>query len=384
MIQSLRKTFKKEFILIEKHLHQSLSSLLTRKLNLNPRLNFPLGVQKLFQSMSYSLFSRGKRFRPLLSLLTAQCLKKDLKYVLPFSSALEMVHTYSLIHDDLPCMDDSPLRRGKKANHRVFGEAVSVLSGNALLTEAFSLLARSYSRSSRLGLRLIEELSKAIGVFGMMGGQGVDMEMQRKNQEKKESKGLEKQKELEELREELRERKEQEAFLINPTKREKKSLIQRSERNGKEKNKRGKSQREENKEEERDFKFFSNPKIKDLSDLHLRKTGALIEYSLFGSALILKAQTSVQRKLKRYGSYLGLAFQVADDLLDRDQADTNQKNGQKDERKRRDIHTFPDVIGLEETKAFLERLTKLALSCIPEKEFALLRQVTEYNRSRIF
>jgi geranylgeranyl diphosphate synthase type II len=128
--------------------------------------------------MHYSLFAGGKRIRPILHLAAAEAVGGDSDACLPFACALELIHTYSLIHDDLPAMDDDDLRRGKATNHVVFGEAMAILAGDALLTEAFRLLS-SPSTLERLDpralLRAIHELAHAAGSQGMVGGQALDI-----------------------------------------------------------------------------------------------------------------------------------------------------------------------------------------------------------------
>lgn len=129
----------------------------------------------LLGSMEYSLNNGGKRFRPSLCLQTAEILNVTRALALPFAAALEMVHTYSLIHDDLPCMDDDDERRGQPTNHVRFGEALALLAGDALLTEAFVLISTHYSERSRDGLLLVSALARAAGSSGMVGGQAMDM-----------------------------------------------------------------------------------------------------------------------------------------------------------------------------------------------------------------
>ncbi len=130
----------------------------------------------LLDSTSYSLSSGGKRFRPLLSMAVAEHYESDPMQVLPWASAIEMVHTYSLIHDDLPCMDNDDERRGKPTNHKVYGESIALLAGDALLTEAFSILCKFYQADPQLGLQLVEKLSLAAGLQGMIAGQVKDMQ----------------------------------------------------------------------------------------------------------------------------------------------------------------------------------------------------------------
>ncbi|MBT4762785.1 MAG: polyprenyl synthetase family protein [Bdellovibrionaceae bacterium] len=130
-------------------------------------------IDSLFESMQYSVKSGGKRFRPLLSILTSKVLDKDVADVIPFAVAVEFIHTYSLIHDDLPCMDDDDLRRGQPSNHKKFGEDIALLAGDALLTEAFYLLSKHYGGARAGQLALL--LSEAIGATGMIGGQILDI-----------------------------------------------------------------------------------------------------------------------------------------------------------------------------------------------------------------
>lgn len=134
----------------------------------------------LYESMKYSLMAGGKRLRPMLVLAVLEALEKPLERGVPFACALEMIHTYSLVHDDLPAMDDDDLRRGKPTNHKVFGEATAILAGDALLTRAFSLIAESYLTHPDVKpittVNLIAELGKRAGATGMVGGQMADIE----------------------------------------------------------------------------------------------------------------------------------------------------------------------------------------------------------------
>jgi geranylgeranyl diphosphate synthase type II len=129
----------------------------------------------LSQAMQYTLFSRGKRIRPVLTLMTAELLGGDYNAALQSGSALEMIHTYSLIHDDLPAMDDDDLRRGKKTNHLVFGEAEAILAGDALLTYAFEVLSEVDIEAEKK-VKIINLAAKNAGFQGMVGGQVLDIE----------------------------------------------------------------------------------------------------------------------------------------------------------------------------------------------------------------
>ena len=132
---------------------------------------------RIYEAMQYSLVAGGKRIRPVLTLETCRMCGGDVQAALPFACAVEMVHTYSLIHDDLPCMDDDDLRRGKPTNHKVFGEANAVLAGDALLTAAFEMMTehRGALPAQRV-LEAVDCLSHAAGAAGMIGGQVLDME----------------------------------------------------------------------------------------------------------------------------------------------------------------------------------------------------------------
>lgn len=128
------------------------------------------------EAMRYSLEAGGKRVRPVLCLLAAEAVGGSLEAALPCAVALEFIHTYSLIHDDLPAMDDDELRRGKPTNHVVFGEGQAILAGDGLLTEAFALLARAPELPAERGLKALAVLAEAAGWRGMVGGQSLDLE----------------------------------------------------------------------------------------------------------------------------------------------------------------------------------------------------------------
>ncbi len=133
---------------------------------------------EIYNAMRYSLFAGGKRLRPILCIASAESMGGLLEDVLPAACALEMIHTYSLIHDDLPAMDNDDFRRGAPTSHKVFGEAVAVLAGDALLTEAFRLLtdpAAICSVEPARVVRIVHEIATAAGAGGMVGGQVVDI-----------------------------------------------------------------------------------------------------------------------------------------------------------------------------------------------------------------
>ena len=131
--------------------------------------------QKLFSSMRYSLLAGGKRLRPLLVLEFCRLCCGDIQKAMPFAAAVEMVHTYSLIHDDIPCMDNDDYRRGNPTNHKVYGEAVAILAGDGLLTAAFSYLAKA-DIPAEWKVKAVSVLSECAGELGMVGGQILDIE----------------------------------------------------------------------------------------------------------------------------------------------------------------------------------------------------------------
>ncbi len=265
----------------------------------------------LHRAMRYSIFAGGKRIRPVLMMAACEAVGGEPERVLPAACAMEMIHTYSLIHDDLPAMDDDDFRRGRPTNHKVFGEASAILAGDALLTEAFVLL--SGSEASRevpaaILCRVIQLISRAAGSQGMVGGQVVDMESEGK-------------------------------AIDFPT----------------------------------------------LEYIHTRKTGALMLASIQAGALIGGADEEAYGALTRYGEYAGLAFQVADDILDitGDQAELGKDVGSDQARGKA---TYPALLGLSEARARAAELKDLAVSALsplgeraePLREIA--RFIVERNR----
>lgn len=195
----------------------------------------------LREAMAYSLEAGGKRLRPLLVFATLQAFGKDRNLGVGAACALEMIHTYSLVHDDLPCMDDDDLRRGKPTNHKVFGEAMAVLAGDGLLTYAFQVIMAYEQKeiSAEKKVRLVLELAKAAGPEGMVGGQVADMEA------------------------------------------EGKQLT-----------------------------------IDELEYIHKHKTGKLLEFAVLAGSILSDATEEQEEKLLAFAKYIGLAFQIRDDILD--------------------------------------------------------------------
>lgn len=140
--------------------------------------------QTLIDSMKYSLMCGGKRVRPMLTLLFCELCNKDAEIALPYACAVEMIHTYSLIHDDLPCMDDDDYRRGKPSNHKVYGEDIATLSGDSMQSLAFEIMLSDEAVekvTASKACKAAYTLAKYCGTLGMVGGQVIDIEHESKN-----------------------------------------------------------------------------------------------------------------------------------------------------------------------------------------------------------
>jgi geranylgeranyl diphosphate synthase type II len=233
----------------------------------------------IYKAVRYSVFNGGKRIRPILCLAATEAVGGDLGPAIPVACALELIHSYSLIHDDLPAMDDDDFRRGKPTCHKVFGENIAILAGDALLTEAFVILSHveKVRLSAERRLAVIQEIAKAAGICGMVGGQALDVLS-------------------------------------------------------------GKSVSDED----------------TLNEIHRRKTGALIVAAVKSGAIIFNARKEKIQALAEYGINVGLAFQVADDILnvEGDRELMGKKTGSD---AAHDKLTYPSLLGLDLAK---EKLAK--------------------------
>lgn len=137
--------------------------------------------ETIYNSMRYSLMAGGKRLRPILCLATSELLGGTIDMAMPTACALEMIHTMSLIHDDLPAMDNDDYRRGKLTNHKVYGEDIAILAGDGLLTYAFEMIAKTQGVPADRVLKVITKVAKAVGAEGLVGGQVVDLESEGKS-----------------------------------------------------------------------------------------------------------------------------------------------------------------------------------------------------------
>jgi geranylgeranyl diphosphate synthase type II len=256
----------------------------------------------LREAMEYSLFAGGKRLRPALALGASELIGGSEDSALPVACALEMIHTYSLIHDDLPSMDNDDLRRGKPTSHKVYGEAIAILAGDALLTLAFEAAADSNDA------RVVREIAAAAGAQGMVGGQVIDLESENR-------------------------------------------------RLG----------------------------VPELRELHARKTGALIRVSVRAGAMVAGATDTQIDALTRYGEAIGLAFQIADDILDVvGNEEAIGKPVGSDEAKNKS--TYPAAVGLDGARALASEAVSSAIAALErfgdEAEIfrALARYIVERDR----
>jgi geranylgeranyl diphosphate synthase type II len=273
-----------------------------------PRENeLPATVHK---AMRYSVFAGGKRVRPILLLAACEAVGGDINAAMPAACSMEMIHTYSLIHDDLPAMDDDDFRRGNPTNHKVFGEAAAILAGDALLTEAFVLLSRpdTISRTDPLRLiKVIHEISHAAGSHGMVGGQVVDMESEGK----------------------------------------------------------------------------SDIDLPTVQYIHTHKTGALIRASVKAGAILGGADENSLSAITRFGEAIGLAFQIADDILDIEgTTEEIGKDAGSDEA--RGKATYPAVVGITAAKTRAAELVTLAMDALApfDQRAEPLREIANYIVNR--
>lgn len=228
--------------------------------------------ENLLASMRYSLFAGGKRLRPILVFASYHSFREDYEKTFRVAAALEMIHTYSLIHDDLPAMDDDDYRRGQLTNHKKFDEATAILAGDALLTYSFQLVATDPLLTDREKVYLIEHLAKASGAEGMVAGQILDMEG------------------------------------------EKKQLS-----------------------------------LAELEEVHRLKTGKLISFAVDAGAYLAGATAEQLQHLQDFAHYLGLIFQVQDDILDitGDAAKLGKPVGSDLANEK---STYPSLLGIEGAK----------------------------------
>ena len=293
------------------------------------RANWP---ESLKSAVEYSLMAGGKRLRPVLVLLACEVCQGERLSAMPAACAIEMIHTYSLIHDDLPSMDDDQLRRGRPTSHIVFGEALAILAGDCLLTHAFETVADSPLPADARAA-VVQVLAAAAGGSGMVGGQILDLEAERGQ-----LKGPQKAPFAAE------ESRSAETAGFNSTP----SAVQNlSDCLSNDQNPSNSSNLDE------------VNRVTHLTHIHSMKTGALIAASLEMGAICGAANRENRDRLRQYGLLIGLAFQIADDLLDI--TGSNSKLGKTTGR---DVDlgklTYPSLIGIEASRLKAEQLIQQA------------------------
>ncbi|GAW28630.1 polyprenyl synthetase family protein [Carboxydocella sp. ULO1] len=243
-------------------------------------------VKILYEAMAYSLLNGGKRIRGLLTMSACQTFCGSYKRALPTASAIEMIHCWSLIHDDLPCVDNDDFRRGKPSLHKVYGDAMALFAGDSLLVGGFNVLIegnRAFGLEHELIVDLVKEVSLAVGPLGLLGGQAMDMEYQGK--------------------------------VVD---------------------------------------------FDTLSSIHHYKTGALLRASVYTGAMIGGANPEALEGISKFGTYLGIAFQIVDDILDViGDKEKMGKSVRKDNRDKK--NTYPAYLGIEKSIEEAERLYNMAL-----------------------
>jgi geranylgeranyl diphosphate synthase type II len=260
------------------------------------------------EAMRYSLFAGGKRVRPILCLAVCEAVGGEGENALPAAMALECIHTYSLIHDDLPAMDDDGLRRGKPTNHVLYGEAGAILAGDGLLTLAFELLSGNLlaALAPLDRLQIINIIAAGAGSLGMVGGQAIDIACEGKDID-----------------------------------------------------------------------------LVTLRQIHSRKTGALITASVQAGAIIGGADSHQFTALTTYGEKIGLAFQIADDLLNVE-GTTEQLGKAAGSDVERGKATYPAIFGREKARTMAENTIAAALGALAgfDARATPLRQLADYIISR--
>ncbi len=247
----------------------------------------------LYDACAYSLYASGKRLRPCLVLAAAEYMGVPVSEAMPYALAIEMIHTFSLIHDDLPAMDNDVLRRGKPTNHVVYGEAMAILAGDGLLTYAFEYMlqgAAKYPEHAQAHLRAIYAIASAAGLSGMGAGQSADVDYEKHGAAGKNKEAL-------------------------------------------------------------------------LSYIHENKTAAMIRGALLAGIELGDPDDKTRAAFAAYGKNMGIAFQIADDILDA--TSTTEEMGKtvgKDEAEGK--LTYVALYGLDEARVHLENLTRDAITAI--------------------
>lgn len=261
---------------------------------------------RLKESMLYSLEAGGKRLRPILMIASYEAYGQQIEKVLSAATALEMIHTYSLVHDDLPAMDDDDYRRGKPTNHKMFDEATAILAGDALLTFSFELIANDPLLTAEEKVSLIQMLASCSGPTGMVGGQILDMEAENR-----------------------------------PI------------------------------------------SIEEMERIHALKTGELVRSAILSGAMLGKATEEQLEHLTTFAYYLGLIFQVQDDILDvtGDEEKLGKPVGSDEDNQK---STYPKLLGIKGAMKQKEAYVEKAKEALQKAGAAnsVLMDLTDYFSNR--
>ncbi len=280
-------------------------NLITKKLDEYIPQGYP---QSIFDSMRYSVLADGKRIRPILAIETFKLFSSKIEEILPTACAIEMLHAQSLIHDDLPCMDNDDYRRGKLTNHKVFGEAIATLAGDALLSFAPQIIIQKTPEtvSPEKKLKILEEFMLAAGAYGIIAGQVVDIESEGK-------------------------------------------IVDKS----------------------------------TLNFIHKHKTADMFKFPVRAGAILGGANDFQLEELTAYANKIGLAFQIADDILDETSTlETLGKTPGKD--KLAGKATYPSIYGINEAKKTLHSLIEQSCGIIKNSyNSELLIYLTKMIETRI-
>ena len=329
-----RESFQQHYAILKQQVEKALQTRMGE-------LDWP---EPLKNAVEYSLMAGGKRLRPVLVLMAVEVCGGHVEHALPAACAIEMIHTYSLIHDDLPSMDDDDLRRGRPTSHVVFGEALAILAGDALLTLAFETLA-SAETSALVTAECLKTLAVAAGGHGMVGGQILDLEAERGpfNQ-----------------------------FQSSP---DHNSVGNSGSDSGLS------TVSSSNPIDEIPNHASVKPvfHVEQLIQIHRMKTGALIAAALELGSIVANATAEQKLRLKQYGQCTGLAFQIADDLLDVTGSDERlgKETGRDNELGKL---TYPSLIGIEASREKAESLVEAActaLDIFPDNT-AALKQLAQF------
>jgi geranylgeranyl diphosphate synthase type II len=278
------------------HYRRQIERALTRR--------FAAGPRRLREAIRYSLLAGGKRIRPILVLAAGDLVGAPRTATLPFACGVEMIHTYSLVHDDLPAMDDDDMRRGRPTSHRVYGEGLAILVGDALLTEAFVAMTAARGVPAARVVAALACVARAAGEGGMVGGQALDLAAE-----------------------------------------------------------------------------GAELPLDELRGIHAAKTGALIRASVHVGAILGGARPGVRHALTRYGTALGLCFQITDDVLDAGRSDANEGRSDAERGKA----TYPTLLGMAEAARHAHRAGRQARAALARfgAKAALLDHLTRQVEDRI-